>query len=229
MLHEALSSGGARAVLFVDSDVALFRNPYRALQEQPSALRHPAHYQNYDIQFQGELACDASHSACASGLPPSSCHLNGGVLLVRSAQLVAAVIAREPPFNAPLNVSSGGYVLDQDVAEDVVRSSAGRFSACALPPHAFVGFCMWAWGYNKGNRSHFDHLDPCAIVSYHAHCISQSADKLASMQRMANKTAHCVGRGGAGIGRGVIGMWAPRPPPNVAKARNLRRAVRRPR
>ena len=81
-------------MLFVDSDVYLFRNPYRALQEQSSSLRHPAFHMNYDIQFQGELACEASPDACAGGVPPSSCHLNGGVLLVRSASECYGMPAR---------------------------------------------------------------------------------------------------------------------------------------
>ena len=143
LMHDALSEGGARGVLFVDSDVLLFRNPFRAL----GAAGVP----RFDLMFQGELACDGSESACAGGQPPSSCHLNGGVLLAQSAALVARVILRgEADALAAASASSaraGGAsaaMLDQDVAESVLRSS-DDFRACHLPSQAFVGFCMWAW------------------------------------------------------------------------------------
>lgn len=82
---------------------------------------------------------------------------------------------------------------DQDVADELIRSSSSSssrgthngkshngksrngnrnghgllYSSCPLPSHQFVGFCSWAWGYNRGNRSHFDQLVPCELVSYH--------------------------------------------------------------
>ena len=220
-LHQALhpGGGGATNVLFVDSDVVLFRNPFRALSEHPAAGTG-----TFDLQFQGELACSSERNACANGLPPGTCHFNGGVLFVRSVALVSRIINRgEPDFRlmaARRKGSTAATVLDQDIAESVVRSSAGNFSACHLPSHAFVGFCMWAWGYNKGNRSHFDRLDPCALTSYHAHCLVSERDKRASMQRMLSKTQHCVERasgGGSsaagGRGEHVLGRWGPRPPP----------------
>ena len=142
LMHDALSEGGARGVLFVDSDVLLFRNPFRAL----GAAGVP----RFDLMFQGELACDGSESACAGG-QPQLCHLNGGVLLAQSAALVARVILRgEADALAAASASSaraGGAsaaMLDQDVAESVLRSS-DDFRACHLPSQAFVGFCMWAW------------------------------------------------------------------------------------
>ena len=142
---------------------------------------------------------------------------------------VRQVVARgEPDFRgllAPPNTSEAAArehtiaytnILDQDVANAVIRERA--FSACQLPSAAFVGFCSWAWGYKRGNRSFFDALRPCELVSYHAHCIISVKDKLASMRRMLDKTAHCVGDGGraasgGGSGGGVLGMWGPREPP----------------
>jgi hypothetical protein len=218
-LHEALrpGGGGAACVLFVDSDVVIFRNPFRALSDHQGAA-------TFDLQFQGELACGSS-TTCARGLPPETCHLNGGVLLVRSAALVSRVIERGEPDFRPLAAQRRGpltAVLDQDIAESVIRSSAGNLTACHLPSDAFVGFCMWAWGYNKGNRSLFDRLDPCALVSYHAHCLVSSSDKRLSMERMLSKTRHCVGRGGSSSGGGnghVLGRWGPRAPPHELGSR----------
>ena len=248
-LHEALQH--ASEALFVDTDVVLFRNPFDALRQAP----------RFDIRFQGELACATT---CEAGRPPPFCRVNGGVLLLRNAEVARAVILREPPFaRFAVSVGSGGSgggsalrrgggsrrggvappsadddhgalaMLDQDVADDVVRAS-GQFTSCPLPSDAFVGYCSWAWGYHRGNRSAFDALRPCELVSYHAHCILSAKDKLKSMRRMLEKTAHCkptstkderAAHSGERLGR-----WGPRAPPQAtSRPRGKPRAGTKPR
>lgn len=226
MLHSALTEGGAASVLFLDNDVVLFRNPFLALQGAP----------DYDIRFQSEFACQ--RDACQSSQPPPTCHLNGGVLLLRSASFAELVIRRgEPDFAAaandlqtPKGVKRAARALDQDTADAVMRT--GQFRACHLPSEWFVGFCSWMFGYNKGNRSLFDALRPCEIIAYHGHCLVGAGAKLASMQRMLNKTRHCDGDGASRVvaqdaSREVLGMWGPKEPPWLnlkLKKRALRKA-----
>ena len=56
LMHEALSAG-ARTVLFVDTDVVLFKNPFTSLAPDANA---------YDLLFQAELACPATTTSCRS-------------------------------------------------------------------------------------------------------------------------------------------------------------------
>ena len=216
MLHDALTTGGAERALFVDSDVVLFRNPFHALRNEPA----------YDISFQGELACQ--HASCRGGRPSETCHLNGGVLLLRSALLVAKVIQQgEPDFRmanaadkgGPPHGKSASRALDQDTADAVMRM--GGFTSCHLPSEWFIGFCAWSFGYNKGNRSFVDGLKPCDLVGYHAHCLVGARTKVTSMQRMLDKTAHCdassgstrrVGGNAEAAGADLLGRWGPKAP-----------------
>ena len=192
LLLSALSA--AREVLWLDADVVLFRNPWPA----PPAALPPA-----DILYQSEFACAAP---CGAGSGASPCTLNGGVMLVRSAALVREVVAREPNLSSAVKPP-----LDQDVADAVARG--GGYRACPLPAASWVGFCWWAWGYNRGNRSLFDRLLPCQLVTFHAHCIGSREGKHEAMARMLDKTKHCAGRGDADTTR--LGMWGPRARPTA--------------
>ena len=175
LMHAAL--GEADSVFFLDADVVLFRNPFATL----GTIRH-------DIRFQAEMACDERMGAggrwrCSEQpgwqprLAPStkSCSLNGGVLLVQSQDLAARVIAHEPTFDSKRYNRSWPMPIDQDAANAVANS--GSFSSCALPHSQFVGLCWWLYGYKQGNRSFFDRLHPCELVTFHAHCTITRLEK----------------------------------------------------
>ena len=217
LLHAALQV--ARVVMFVDSDVVLFRNPFAALDTAADA---------HDIRFLAELACEAS-STCASqpawrkpmrlpGSAPWPCSLNGGILLLTSRTLAARVVAREPIFEYG-HKNASGMPIDQDAADEIAnhQSATGvrEFSSCALPSSSFVGFCWWAWGYNKGNRSLFDNLRPCKLAAFHAHCMVSVSQKVAAIERMLSKTAQCPGGDptSAETTGERLGKWGPRAPP----------------
>lgn len=213
LMHDALRV--ARVVLFVDSDVVLFRNPFDALGA--AALGAAA------FRYQSELACDAASCAAVprrrgdrvAGSPPELCSINGGVLLATSESrpIVERVIAREPNFAAHWgNASYRMLLFDQDIADEEVRRG-GAQSSCPLPVDRFVAFCWWAWGPKRGNRTHFDRLWPCRLATYHTNCLTTVGDKERSMQRMLQKTAHC---GGDGKDRSRLGMWGPRASPAEA-------------
>ena len=117
-------------------------------------------------------------------------------------------------------------------AQHCTPESAPLSLACGGARSAFTRSHVHR-GYNKGNRSHFDHLNPCALASYHAHCLVSERDKRASMERMLAKTQHCVStetrrRAGAGNGAGegggalVLGKWGPRASPYELSPRTTR-------
>jgi len=190
-------------------------------------------YLQLDLLYQGELACQAPPACFDSpasrypgisqvefrhvtpARPLAHCHLNGGVLLLRSAAFAEAVIRREPQLDRASLAAIGS--LDQDEADGLLRAAGARdstaptgtvvddsaeghqsYRSCHLPSDRFVGFCSWAWGYKRGNRSMFDQLRPCQLATYHAHCLLQPFEKLESMQRMLDKTAHCQHEHAAG-------------------------------
>ena len=151
-----------------------------------------------------------------AGSPPEICSLNGGVLLATSESrpIVERVIAREPNFAAHWgNASYRMLLFDQDIADEEVRRG-GAQSSCPLPVDRFVAFCWWAWGPKRGNRTHFDRLWPCRLATYHTNCLTTVGDKERSMQRMLQKTAHCVG---GGKDKSRLGMWGPRASPAEAQ------------
>ena len=229
LMHAALEH--ARAVLFVDSDVVLFRNPFTAM----GAVDVRAH----DIRFLAELAC-APTATCASqpawrapvrlpGAAPWPCSLNGGVLLLTSQRLAARVAEREPVFDYR-HKNSSGLPIDQDPADEIANRrghAGGDFSSCALPT-SFVGFCWWAWGYNKGNRTLFDQLRPCELAAFHAHCLVSVAQKVTAIERMLSKTAHCSdgtsssAAGGDGAADERLGKWGPRAPPGAENPKHAK-------
>ena len=132
-----------------------------------------------------------------------------------SRPIVERVIAREPNFTAHWgNASYRMLLFDQDIADEEVRRG-GAQSSCPLPVDRFVAFCWWAWGPKRGNRTHFDRLWPCRLATYHTNCLTTVGDKERSMQRMLQKTAHCVG----GVDRSRLGMWGPRASPAEAATR----------
>jgi hypothetical protein len=227
LLHSALMH--ARVVLFIDSDVVLFRNPFAALD---------AAVDSHAIRFLAELAC-APTATCGSqpawrkpsrlpGAAPWPCSLNGGVLLLASQTLAARVVEREPIFEYH-SINASQMPIDQDAADEIANRRRGEkadFSSCALPSSSFVGFCWWAWGYIKGNRTLFDDLRPCELATFHAHCIVSVAQKRAAMERMLTKTAHCDGnRSSEGIREQRLGKWGPAASPG-ARARCGRRGVK---
>lgn len=207
-----LALQAAREVFWLDADVVLFRSPWPA----PPASLPPA-----DILFQSEFACPATSCLATPTLTApvgaGACALNGGVMLVRSAALVRRVVSLEPDFGA---APTGQPPFDQDAADRVARG--GDFSFCPLPLASFVGFCWWAWGYNRGNRSLIDRLYPCRLASFHAHCISSPEGKRDAMQRMLDKTAHCATTGDTG----PLGMWGPRARPSPGGARSAKGKAR---
>lgn len=201
----------ASEVFWVDADVVLFQSPWPA----PPASLPPA-----DILYQSEFACPAA-SCLATPAPTSplgagACALNGGVMLVRSVALVRRVVSLEPDFGVAPGRAGATPVYDQDVADSVARG--GDFSFCPLPSASFVGFCWWAWGYNRGNRSLVDRLYPCRLASFHAHCISSPDAKRDAMQRMLDKTAHCATSGDTG----PLGVWGPRARPAAGGPRSAK-------
>ena len=207
ILHEALQD--ATEVLFLDSDTVLFRNPFHALRREP----------HYDLRFQSERAC-APASSCEVS---ASCHVNGGVLLARRSltPFIEKLIGHEPRFEVmQRTLRKSTAALDQDVVTSLLQLGRGQPTSCPLPSTHFVGFCSWQSGYARGNRSFFDNLRPCDLVSYHAHCLIATKDKLLSIQRMLNKTAHCPQAGGTGSARFAerrwperLGPWGPIEPP----------------
>lgn len=198
----------AHEVFWLDADVVLFRSPW------PAA---PASLPPADILYQSEFACPSTSClgtpTLTAPMGAGACALNGGVMLVRSAALVRRVVSLEPDFST---APTGAPPYDQDVADRVARG--GDFSFCPLPSASFVGFCWWAWGYNRGNRSLIDRLYPCRLASFHAHCISSPDGKRDAMQRMLDKTAHCATTGDTG----PLGMWGPRARPSLSGARSAK-------
>lgn len=213
MLHEALQY--ANEVLFLDSDTTLFRNPFHALRREP----------HYDLRFQSERACAASSCEVSA-----SCHVNGGVLLARRSLVpfIEKLIEHEPRFeHMQRALRASNPVLDQDVVTSLLQRGGGQPTSCPLPSTQFVGFCSWQSGYARGNRSFFDLLRPCDLVSYHAHCLVATKDKLLSIRRMLNKTEHCLQAGGSARlfaerrRRERLGPWGPIEPP-VPRRQNPR-------
>lgn len=206
LLHAALRH--ASQVLFVDSDVLLFRNPFTALRA----------IANHQLLYQGERMCVEDEAARSAGRPLPGCHVNGGILLLRSAALAAQVIAREPWLGS--TSAAAKPPLDQDYVDEIIHAPNGRHTAGHLPARLFVGFCSWSWGYIKGNRSLWDALDPCELVAYHAHCMVSTPLKRESMERMLLKVeaADCHMPRPANAKARVLGRWGPKAPPHETRA-----------
>ena len=212
LVYQAL--GVARTVLFVDTDVVLLRNPFPYLGD----------VRGFDMRFQTSLACPAATCAAAprfegyarlNGAPlMRPCQVNGGFLLISNRELVRQVLHRETPSIGGNAVNRGD--IDQDTADPVVRS--GNFSFCPLPPTHFVGQCFYRGVEPAGNRSFFENLRACQLVTYHTTCIGMTRQKANAMAAMLNKTAHCVP---ASSGDTAVEFGSQMPPTRIGAWHNL--------
>ena len=142
----------ARAIMWVDADVILLRNPWSGLGTMTSITA-------YDIRYQSERRCSSSE---CSELRSSCGALNGGQLLVSSRQL-AERIYKERPQNLTNTAD-----LDQDFADSIIRSNASQFSFCPLPGRYFAQ----CWVIKKERQSGQHVLPLCRRQTVHFNCVT---------------------------------------------------------
>ncbi|KAL1499975.1 hypothetical protein AB1Y20_012654 [Prymnesium parvum] len=163
----------ARVVLWVDADVLLLRNPWDRLSWNSSGVR-------YDIRYQSEKRCTASE--CPE-LRAGCALLNGGQLLVSSAQL-ARRIYRARPSNLTNTAE-----LDQDYADAIIRGNGSSFSYCPLPGSYFAQ----CWHLKKFATPEQQSTHPvpqplplCARVTHHFNCVTTRKAKGDLMRQMVH-------------------------------------------
>ena len=209
VLRDALLT--ARMALWLDADAVLFQNPFAPFLGREL---YEAELLAYDLRFAPELACGGVR--CRAHRPPVSlaglgggattCALNTGVVFAGSRRLVEAVLAKLPAdLDEAAKARAAGWI-DQDTADAVLR--AGNYSWCPLPTAQYVNHCWWAWGSNRGNRTLFDNLRRCGLVSFHASCLANANSKMAAVSRMLRKTESC-----AEEDHSRLGSWGPRAAP----------------
>ena len=168
LLAAALSSNNCKQAVWIDADVLLLGNPFRALPPVP----------NYTLAYQSETTC----TGCTS-----TCQPNSGVLHARDRSLIEAILA------ARNTSASRSNALDQHVARQVLdtrrgQNMGGRF--CSLG-RRFMGHCWFGamhWHGQVAPSSAEKRALLCNAVTFHA-CgaiPSNARQKLALM----NSTLH---------------------------------------
>lgn len=115
-----------------------------------------ANYHKYDIlhQSEGGGGCDA--------------RVNSGVLLMRNTPKGAAVL--KGMLAKKDEILKDTDVLEQHILQDIIsKEGAAR---CSLPITLYTGHCQYA---------HIDNTLTSDIVTYHAHCTENQAEKIALM------------------------------------------------
>ena len=191
LMHLALTSRVADAVLWVDGDVQLLQNPWPRLPDLRDA---------FDIAYAQEFVYDAAVrerlERCAIGPDASDfvntnlfpANLNTGVMLIRNASLVRAVL------RAP-RVGDG---WEQPISNTVLRHGwRWRF----LPADEFASFCHSSIGRKLVLAEHRLQtlrppnleeacaqlsVDPCRLVAMHANCaiLNETAAELSNARNL---------------------------------------------
>ena len=202
----------ARAVLMIDADCVIVRNPFTpAVVARSDDLLYQeefdGHFRQPFTSSVDPLAracvapwCTGNASRNPAGAPAWQLRyrrlmrespLNTGQLYVRSPALVDAILRTMPP-TADADPRLEQVVVFQDVL------AAGRFRASSLPA-SFAGHCWF-----KPDRSP---TAWCGVVTYHTHCLHSLRDKEewmgyalgnVSSERCARPAAAAAGADGAG-------------------------------
>lgn len=160
----------ARAVLWIDADVLLLRNPWAALSGAGTSITA------YDIRYQSERRCGTGE---CSELSSSCAVLNGGQLLVSSAKLAWQIYRLRPPKLT--NTAD----LDQDYADAIIRRNGSGFSFCPLPGNYFAHCWIIKRRAEKRLGERPVPLVPlCGRVTHHYNCVTTRKAKGQEMQAM---------------------------------------------
>jgi len=140
-LSQALSV--AQQVLFVDSDVLLFRSPWAAAGPPAEA---PLRFQTEQARLPGGTACEEDEA-------------NGGVLLLSRAPSLPAFFEALFSHSAEMLAARAMNATDQAFLLPAARAAGTPY--CGLPSDVFVGQCQ----LGRDGVANFSR-----IVSYHPTC-----------------------------------------------------------
>lgn len=199
----------ARSAMFLDTDVVVLQNPFRA--ELAALVAPQSGGRSFDMLYQEEMEFDPwarlflqptpNRSLDSSSADPSALGhattricctenvtanpINTGQLLVRSLSLAERVLANAMPttFDQPTR-------NDQDlVFEKVIRGAVarGEYRVRGLP----VRFASHCWRGLRDARQDAHSMPFCELVSYHACCTAGLWRKAKWMNIAINGTAYC--------------------------------------